>query len=297
VASPGTELHQFNAGPEVQPHCYDACWTASATGNAMAENILEYYGNDSLSTIFHDFLANHEPGCKTDIGFYASLLHSTPANILELGCGSGRVSLALAKRGHRVEGIDIAQPMLARAELQKDHVDRTIADNVTFTVADMTSFSIPMKYDLIIAPYFALNHLPDGNAVRKTFLRVAEHLSTGGTFALHLANVSRLGRALSQEAKKQVVLPYGSAGWKLRLEIVQRRHDQITGEFVQIFRYTTIDPDGIAHRTSTERLKYRAIVDEELETAACQAHLTGAETNWDAGESGRFLTFRRSDQV
>ena len=54
------------------------------------EDILPYYAEDSLSAMFHDLLAELEPGCKGDAAFYLSLLRTSPADILELGCGSGR---------------------------------------------------------------------------------------------------------------------------------------------------------------------------------------------------------------
>jgi SAM-dependent methyltransferase len=258
----------------------------------MTENIVDYYGEDGLSTVFHDLLAGLEPGCRTDISFYASLLHTSPANILELGCGSGRVSLALAKQGHRVQGIDIAPAMLARAEFLRSRLDPAIANRVTFTVANMKSFSFPMKFDLIIAPYFALNHLSSRRAVMEAFARVAEHLMPGGTFALHIATVSRLARSLAKEAISHAVLRYDADGSKLCLDILERKYEQATGRFAQIVRYTMIRPDGTTQKTSTERLTYRAITEQELAHAAARVGLNSTTANLEAGETGRFLAFR-----
>ena len=49
----------------------------------------------------------------SDLEFYTSALPEN-VDILELGCGSGRLSRALASRGHRVTGVDISSEMLAR---------------------------------------------------------------------------------------------------------------------------------------------------------------------------------------
>ena len=59
------------------------------------EDILPYYSEGALSTIFHDLLAKLEPGCEGDAAFYLSLLHVNPAKVLELGCGAGRAELRI----------------------------------------------------------------------------------------------------------------------------------------------------------------------------------------------------------
>jgi SAM-dependent methyltransferase len=259
----------------------------------MSEQVVDYYAEGGLSTIFHDLLAAVEPGCKDDVTFYASLLRTSPARILELGCGSGRVSLALAKRGHIVAGIDISKAMLARAMFQRACLDDLASSSrLNFTVGDMTSFSFPTQFDLIIAPYFAINHLPTRRAVMKTFVRVAEHLVPGAIFAIHIANVSRLARPLAHEATSQAIFQYDSSGSKLRLDIIERNYDQSTGQFTQILRYSMIRPDGSTERASKERLTYRAVPKEELDAAARRAGLCSPTIDMEAGETGRFVAFR-----
>jgi hypothetical protein len=160
------KFHRVNGTQTEIPSLY---WVRGAY---RVENILPYYSEDSLSAMFHDLLAELESGCKGDAAFYLSLLRTRPADILELDCGSGRLSLALSKHGHNVEG------------------------RVRFTTADMTTFSFPRKFDLIVAPYFALNHLPSENAVLSTFTLVAAHLMPEGYFSLHVADTDRLSRPL-----------------------------------------------------------------------------------------------------
>jgi hypothetical protein len=62
-------------------------------GSALMEDILPYYAEDSLSAMFHDLLAELESGCKGDGAFYLSLLHTSPAKILE----PDRLRLRLAR--------------------------------------------------------------------------------------------------------------------------------------------------------------------------------------------------------
>ena len=55
----------------------------------------------------------------------------------------------------------------------------------------MTTFSMPGTFHLVIAPYFALNHLPSQEAVLATFMRAAEHLEPDGCFAMHVHDIDR----------------------------------------------------------------------------------------------------------
>jgi SAM-dependent methyltransferase len=261
----------------------------------MAASYLEYYAPEGLSGIFHDLLAKLEPGCKDDVTFYLSQLSTAPRMILELGCGAGRVSLALSKQGHYVEGIDSSQTMLQLALLQADRADSACARRVNFTLADMTSFSFAARFDLVIAPYFGLNHLPSRKAVLETFDRAAEHLRPDGRFAVHVADVARLALPLAQQAATHATIQYDSVGNKLRLDIVQREFEPSTGHFAQLLRYSMINPKGVIERVSTERLAYRAISCAELADAAAQAGLAQTASKIQAGETGFFTVFQKAD--
>src|SRR4029077_11768292 len=126
------------------------------------------YAEGALSAIFHDLLAKLEPGCEGDAAFYLSLLQVNPGRVLELGCGAGRLSFELSKYGHSVAGIDIAESMLRIVKLRRDRLENSWASRVKLIAADMTTFSMPGTFHLVIAPYFALNHLPSQEAVLAT---------------------------------------------------------------------------------------------------------------------------------
>ena len=66
--------------------------------------------------------------------------------ILDVGCGTGRHSIELAKRGYSVTGIDLSSEMLARAAAAADVAGVT----VDWVHSDATRFSLPMKYDAAI---------------------------------------------------------------------------------------------------------------------------------------------------
>jgi SAM-dependent methyltransferase len=65
------------------------------------------------------------------------------SSILDVGCGTGRHAIELAKRGHAVTGIDLSSEMLSKAaeKAQTAHV------KVNWLHADATRFTLPDKYD------------------------------------------------------------------------------------------------------------------------------------------------------
>ena len=65
------------------------------------------------------------------------------ASILDVGCGTGRHSVELARRGYAVTGLDVSTQMLARAE----DAAKTAGVKVEWMHADATRFSLPAKYD------------------------------------------------------------------------------------------------------------------------------------------------------
>ena len=70
----------------------------------------------------------------------------TGGSILDVGCGTGRHSIELAKRGYAVTGIDLSSEMLARAA----DAAKAAGLSVDWIHSDATRFSLPGKYDGVV---------------------------------------------------------------------------------------------------------------------------------------------------
>ncbi|UCF70177.1 MAG: class I SAM-dependent methyltransferase [candidate division WOR-3 bacterium] len=103
--------------------------------------------------------------------------HTECREILDLGCGTGRFTVALAKKGVRVMGMDITTEMLA--------VARTNAKNsgvkVRFTKGDMRNFRLAKRIGIIWARG-SIGDLVEMDDVRKTFVNIKSNLQGEGVF-------------------------------------------------------------------------------------------------------------------
>ena len=100
--------------------------------------------------------------------------------ILELACGTGLVSLSLAREGFDVTGIDVAAGMLevAREKATRDGL------SVEWVEADMRDFALGRKFAMLLLTGNALCHLLDRASLEACLARVREHLAPDGRFVL-----------------------------------------------------------------------------------------------------------------
>jgi malonyl-CoA O-methyltransferase len=97
-------------------------------------------------------------------------------SILELGCGTGKNTIFLARIGGTVHAVDFSEGMLARAE------EKVRRGNVTFAVADLTkTWDYPDRGADLVVCNLVLEHIPDLDFI---FAEVARVLTDGGRFFL-----------------------------------------------------------------------------------------------------------------
>ena len=135
------------------------------------------YQNAQIAEIYD--LANPR---AQDTDFYVSLAGSRPSGVLDLGCGTGTLSCALAERGHHVTGVDPAAAMLAVAR-RKPH-----AEQVEWVESTAQSYRSQRRFDLIVMTGHAFQVLltdADALAVLETML---VHLEEGGRVAFETRN-------------------------------------------------------------------------------------------------------------
>ena len=104
--------------------------------------------------------------------------------VVELGGGTGRISLPLAQDGHHVVAVDRMPTMLARLRDKLAHAAPDVAARVEPVEGDITALPLPdASADLVIAPFNVLMHLYSWDELLRCFREAARVLVPGGTFA------------------------------------------------------------------------------------------------------------------
>ena len=110
-----------------------------------------------------------------DIAFYRDLAVESGGPVLELGCGTGRTLLPVARAGIACVGLDASPAML--------RVLRTKSPDVEAVHGDMRAFELGSVFRLVTAPFRAFSHLLDVDAQLACLACVQRHLAPGGAFA------------------------------------------------------------------------------------------------------------------
>ena len=131
-----------------------------------------------------DLVAWHDAECggyRADLGLWLELAASQAGPVLDIGAGTGRVTVALARAGHRVTGLDRDPVLLAELE------HRTAGLAVDSVTADARTFELGRRFALIIVPMQTIQLL-DGPAERLGMLRSARsHLTDAGRVAIAIS--------------------------------------------------------------------------------------------------------------
>ncbi|HLU68933.1 MAG TPA: class I SAM-dependent methyltransferase [Kofleriaceae bacterium] len=128
---------------------------------------------------------------RRDVAFYREEAHRLlggPGTVLELACGSGRVTTALVREGHRVIGLDLSRPMLARAAARAGRLGRAARERVHLVRADMRRFALARRFPLVVMAFNSFEHLYTRVDVAACLARVREHLEPGGRFVFDVQN-------------------------------------------------------------------------------------------------------------
>ena len=121
-------------------------------------------------------------GYDLDLPLWRELADREGSPILDIGAGTGRVALDLARRGHEVVALDRS------AELLDALRDRAAGLAITTVAADARDFAIDRRFPIVVVPMQTLQLLdgPDGRA--RCLACVREHLAPGGLLAVALAD-------------------------------------------------------------------------------------------------------------
>jgi len=119
-------------------------------------------------------------GVDHDIAFYVLACEGAAGPVIELGAGSGRIAVELARHGHRVIALDAAPAMLAQAERRARRY--SVESRLETVVGDLRAPPELPPSDRVIAPFRTFMHLTGDDERRQALSAAAALLAPGGQF-------------------------------------------------------------------------------------------------------------------
>ena len=127
--------------------------------------------------------------------YYMQLLKLGPKDkVAEMGCGTGSISIRLAKAGIPLLATDLSPEMIAVAQDKA----RASGAQVQFAVQDMTRFAVPRRVHAVLCACDGVNYLTDLKQVKACFAHVFEALRPGGRFAFDISAPAKLNGMAGQ---------------------------------------------------------------------------------------------------
>ena len=177
-----------------------------------------------------------------DLDFWRQLADKQGAPILELGCGTGRVLLPLARAGSTILGLDRNYAMLARL---KDNLTPEPASRILIMQADLTSFRLAKQFALIFLACNTFSALPDRDRMR-CLENAAMHLAPAGLFVASVPNsVLLAGLPDRSDAEVEEVFPDPETGDPIQVSSGWERDQQ---GFHLYWHYDRLSADGQVDR-------------------------------------------------
>lgn len=200
---------------------------------------------------------------------YLALAGEAPKTILDMGCGTGRLAVALAERGHRVTGADPSAGMMQIAR------NRPGSERVTWIDNDAKSLALETRFDLIFMTGNVFQVFLDDNEVRATLHNLRRHLAPGGRLAFEARNpLVEEWRGWTPALTREVIDVPGVGAVDVHYDIAEA-----DGAFVTYETHYRFGPDDVAVGRDTLRFMSR----EELAAFLTEAGFTDITWfgNWD----------------
>jgi SAM-dependent methyltransferase len=173
----------------------------------------------SLPSVFedgelYDLVLQHPIAGSYGLDFYVALAREANGPVLDIACGTGRILLPCMQAGVDIEGLDLFEPMLKTLRTKA----AALGLSPRLHQADMSEFSVPRRFALVMIPFNAFIHNMTQEAQIRCLERCREHLLPGGLLAfdtffpsLEIVGAPQNTRVLEGE------LPHPDTGQPMRM--------------------------------------------------------------------------------
>lgn len=208
-----------------------------------------------------EYYDSTQRGIAGDIAFYVETARKYGNDVLDLACGTGRVSIPLAEAGLEVTGMDLSADMLERAA-QKAEI-AGMAERITFLQGDMRKFELNKTFSVIMIPFRSFLHLLQIHEQMKALGCIRRHLKPGGKLIMNVF-VPKIEH-LHEESEKmslRSIFPLETGEQIAMWDYTRYDHFQQLSEVTRT--YERISREGVVTEKVVGRFTLRYIFPTEL---------------------------------
>jgi SAM-dependent methyltransferase len=178
-----------------------------------------------------------------DVPFYVDLAKKFGEPVLEIGCGTGRVLLPIARQGIEIQGVDNSLPMLGVLKTHLKHEPREVRRNVQLHRGDMREFRLKKKYPLVIMPFRPLQHMSTVDDQVRALTSATFHLDKNGVFAFDVffPKFEKMPGGIGEEMLELEWRDSADAGRVIRRYFRKDSFDKINQVFTATFFFRTYE--------------------------------------------------------
>ena len=196
----------------------------------------------------------------SDLQFYKKWLPAKKeARILELCCGTGRLTIPIAQAGYNICGVDYTPSMLEQAKKKAFEAKLKI----DFIEADIKMLDLQEKFDLIFIPFNSIHHLYQNEDLFKTLECIKNHLQKRSLFLLDCFNPN-IQYIVESEKEQTVIADYTTDDGRNVL-IKQAMHYESTTQINRIKWHYFINGEFHSVQNMDMRLFFPQELDSYLE--------------------------------
>jgi SAM-dependent methyltransferase len=216
-----------------------------------------FYTDGGLNVETYDARTAGFPG---EVDWWVRQAHPTGGPVLELACGTGRVTWPIARAGVEIVGLDIGAGMLRTAEAKRAREPRDVSERIRFVRGDMADFSVGETFALAIIPFRAFQALLTPAAQRSSLACIRRHLRPGGRLIIDVFD-PRLDWILPDRTEPGLPdrpnVTHPVTGNTVTVEVLTRANDPLSQTLRERWRFAERNSSGAVVRREEEILELR----------------------------------------
>lgn len=231
---------------------------------------IEYQTNGLDVEVYDARFEGGDPLLEGDVDFYleyAKRYALGKGSILELGCGTGRITWVLASHKCSSIGLDLSSLMIKQAKEKAALMPEDAKQHIQLIEGDMTSFNLGRKFPLIIVPGRTFQCLTTPELQKTSLEMMVKSLEKNGRLILDMfdPNFGAVDEEqLNEDEANLPIVKHPKTGNLVKVGFVERTSDMLMQTFEDTYLYTEMTYTGQILRQEEAKLKMRWATRQEM---------------------------------